>query len=245
MCPSNFYFDQYENRSEQELLDDLIVESIEITGMDMFYIPRTLDTPDKVFGESPIASFNSAYMIPVYIENVMGFSGEGNFLSRFGLEIRDQVVFTIAMRTFQDEVAAEEQEIALTRPREGDLLYFPLRKAVFQILFVDKFQMYYPLGSLHTWKLTCELFEYSHERFNTGMAEIDSLEQKYSADLLLWSIRNEDDDYYITEVGNDIYVSEKYNVTSPEPFSDSDAIQAESNTFIDLDFVDPFSEGNI
>ena len=229
--PSN-YFNQFENSSEQGLLDDLIVESISIYGHSMFYIPRTLKTPDPLYTESSIVEFNSAHMVDIYIENVDGFSGEGNFLSRFGLEIRDQVTFILAVKTFQDEVAAEELDLNLTRPREGDLIYFPLRRAPFQILFVDRFQMYYPLGSLHTWKLTCEMFEYGSERFNTGIAEIDSIEQKYSADLLLWAVHNENGDYIITE-DEDIWVSERYNVTSPEPFTDSDVIQIEANTSIE------------
>lgn len=244
MSPTNFYFNNWEASNEQGLLDDLIVESVNIHGEDMWYIPRTLDTEDTIFGESPIASFNNAYLVPIFIENVDGFTGEGNFLSKFGLEIRDQVTFTIAVKTFQDEVAAQETDIELSRPREGDLIYFPLNQKCFQIFFVDKFRMYYPLGSLHTWTMTCELFEYSSEHFNTGIAEIDALEQAYSADLLHWAVFNEDGDYIITEANN-VWVDEAYNITSPEPISDSDEIQSESDQFIDFSVTDPFSEGAI
>jgi hypothetical protein len=243
--PANYYFNNFDNSSEQQTLDDIIVESINIYGHDMMYLPRKLTTHDPLFTESPITLYDKAYMIPVYIESVDGFTGEGNFLSRFGLEIRDQVVLTVAVKTFQDEVAAESDDVLLTRPREGDLIYFPMHHKLFQVLFVDKFQMFYPLGSLHTWRMTCELFEYSSERIRTGIAEIDSLEQKYSADLLQWAIYNEDGDYMVTEDADpDIWVDEKYGVTSPEPITSQDVIQQEGNTFI-ANTYDPFSRGNI
>lgn len=242
--PLNNYFNNIGASSEQTLLDDLTVESINIHGSNMFYIPRILVTPDVVYGESSIVSFNSAHMFPVYIESVDGFSGEGNFMQRFGLEIRDQVTLTVAVKTFQDEVAAEETDIVLTRPREGDLIYFPMHHRAFQILFVDKFQMFYPLGSLHTWKMVCELFEYSSERFRTGIVEIDELEQKYSADILQWAVYDEDGNYIITET-DDIWVSEKYGITSPEPHTDNEAIQAESNVFIQQSNSDIFSWGAV
>jgi hypothetical protein len=244
--PTNFYFNQFENSSEQQQLDDLVVESIQIYGHDVYYIPRIQKTPDPLMGESPISEFNDAYMIPMYIESVEGFSGEGNFLGRFGLEIRDQIVFSVAMKTFQDEVASESSTPTLTRPREGDLIYMPMHHRAFQIMFVDKFQVFYQLGSLHTWKMTCELFEYSSERFNTGIAEIDALEQKYSADLLLWAVYDEDGNYIITEnPDNDIWVDERYGMTSPEPQTDIDIIQQESNTFVRQDESDIFSGGKI
>ena len=243
--PTNFYYNNFENSGEQTLLDDLIVESIKIHGQDMWYLPRTLKNKNEILGQSDIVEYNSAYMVPIYIENVDGFGGEGNFLSKFGLEIRDQVTFSIAVKTFRDDVASSETENTLSRPREGDLIYFPLNRKCFQILFVDKFQMYYPLGSLHTWKLTCELFEYSSERFNTGIGEIDILEQKFSADILQWAIFDEDGNFLITESGGDIYVDEEYGLTSPEPISDNQDIQTQSNTFIDFSTTDPFSEGNI
>lgn len=242
--PLNNYFNTYERNSEQELLNDLVVESINIYGENVYYIPRTLVTPDKIYGESSIVAFNAAHMVPMYLKSVDGFSGEGNFMQKFGLEIRDQVIWSVAQRTFQNEVIAEELAIDLTRPREGDLIYFPLNRKCFQILFVDKFEMFYQLGALQTWSMTAELFEYSSERFNTGIAEIDAIEQKYSADLLQWALYDEDGNYLITE-DNDVLVDEKYGVTSPEPQTDNEPIQTESNTFIIQANSDPFSWGQL
>lgn len=242
--PRNTYFDQYETETEQSVLDDLNVEAIEIFGVEMYYLPRIQITPDEIYTESPIAEFRNAYALPVYIESYAGFQGDGNFLSKFGVEIRDQLEFTIAMRTFEDEVAALETDVELIRPREGDLIYYPHRKATFQIMFVDKRAVFYPLGSLHTYKMTVELFEYSGERFQTGVAEIDSLEQKYTNDLLLWAIHNEDGDYWINE-DSDILVREQYANTSPEPWVDNEYIQDEGNTHIIQDEGDPFSWGKI
>jgi hypothetical protein len=174
---------------------------------------------------------------------VEGFQGDGNFLSKFGIEMPDQLEVSVAIRTFEDEVAALEPNLVLTRPREGDLLFFNQRKAPFQISFVDKRAIFYPLGSLHVYKMTIELYRYSGEKFNTGITAIDALEQKYSNDLIHWAIHNEDGDYWIYEV-NDVIVDESYGVTSPEPTDDSVWIQDEANDFIIQSNSDPFSWGN-
>lgn len=245
MAPINPYFVPYENESEQNLIDDLVVECCEVYGIEMLYIPRTLDTKDDLYTESPISSFNAAYALPVFVESLEGFVGDKNFLSKFGIEMRDQLEFSIPIRTFADEVIALEDTIELTRPREGDLLFFPQRGACFQILFVDKRTMFYPLGTLYVHKMTVELFEYSGERFNTGVEAVDALQQKYSPDLLHWAIYNEDGDYWITEDDDDIYVSEKYGNTFPEPWVDNEVIQDEANDFIIQSNTDPFSWGNM
>lgn len=243
--PLNPYFAAYECESEQNIMDDLITEACEIFGVEMMYLPRKLVTKDELFTESSITMFDSAYALPIFVESNYGFQGEGNFLSKFNIEIRDQMEFSVPFRTFSDEVIALEDDLELVRPREGDLIYFPQRKACFQIMSVDKRALFYPLGTLYLHKFTAEVYEYSNERFRTGIEEIDALEQKYSYDLLQWAIHNEDGDYWITEDDDDIYVTEKYGNTSPEPWVDNEVIQDEANDFIVQDESDPFSWGNM
>jgi hypothetical protein len=225
---------------EQSLLEDLIIESIRIYGENMFYLPRRLDNLDEVYGESSLTSFDTAYMVELYINSVDGFTGDGNFLSNIGLEIRDQVTFTIAQRVFNEEVDVYEST-TLHRPREGDLIYFPQNDKCFQIKYVNNKPFFYQLGALQTFELVCELFEYSGEKFNTGIESIDKLQKDHSINILDYSIKTEDG-FYLKDENNDYIVSEKYNLETIDPNADNEWIQQESDEFLDFSEYDPFSE---
>ncbi len=204
----------------------------------MYYVPRTLNNKDKIYGEDDITTYDSATLVEFYIKNVDGFGGDGNFMSKFGLEIRDQVTFVIAKRVFEEEV---DQNRTLIRPREGDLVYFPLNRKLFQIKYVDNKPIYYPLGALQTYELTCELFEYSGEQFNTGIPDIDDIQDKLSLNVFDYGVLTQDNFALMTEDG-DYLVLETYNVETIDPFSDNDSIQSESDGFLDFTERDPFSE---
>ena len=167
---TNFYFNTYTNSMEQTLIEDLIIESIRIHGVDMWYIPRTLGAKDDLLNEDDLPIFNHAYQIEMYIKNVEGFGGDGEFLSKFGLQIRDSVTFSVSMRRFTEDVSLYDEQI---RPNEGDLIYLPLNRKVYEVMFVDNKPIFYQLGALQMYDLRCELFEFSNERFNTGVEEID------------------------------------------------------------------------
>ena len=171
--PTNTYFRNFDARNEQELLHSLVTESIQIYGHDVNYIPRTLVNEDKILGEDSISEYKDAYSIEMYIKSVDGFEGEGDLVSKFGLEIRDQIVFSVARRAF------EGLDIGV-RPKEGDLIYFPLTEKLFQIMFVEHETPFYQTGALPTFDLTCELFTYSDEKIDTGVEEVDVIEQKQS-----------------------------------------------------------------
>jgi len=171
--PTNTYFRNFDARNEQELLHSLVTESIQIYGHDVNYIPRTLVNEDTILGEDSISEYKDAYSIEMYIKSVDGFEGEGDLISKFGLEIRDQIVFSVARRAF------EGLDIGV-RPKEGDLIYFPLTEKLFQIMFVEHETPFYQTGALPTFDLTCELFTYSDEKLDTGVEEVDVIEQKQS-----------------------------------------------------------------
>lgn len=173
---SNFYFSNFTNSMEQSLIEDLVIESIQIYGHDVFYLPRTLGTTDKLLNEDDTSSFNSSYLIEVFIKNVEGFGGENDFMSKFGLQIRDQMTFTMAIRKFNSEIG---RYTGATRPNEGDLIYFPMNRKVFEITFVEHEAIFYQMGSLQTYDLKCELYEWSNERFATGVKEIDALYNQF------------------------------------------------------------------
>jgi len=244
---TNFYFRNYDASNEQGLLQDLIIESIRIYGEDMYYIPRKLNNYDQLLGADDRSSYEQAIMVELYIKSVDGFTGDGNFMSKFGLQIRDQVVFTIAQRTFSQEVAVVTKQL---RPNEGDLIFFPLNNKCFQIKYVNKFEVFYPLGTLPTWELTCELFEYSNEIMNTGIAEIDKLQSQFSTNILDWALLDESGNILTDESGN-IIVREEYNLSTINTAADNDAIQfggenfpEGSDDFIDFTETNPFAENN-
>jgi len=177
----------------------------------------------------------------MYIKSIDGFSGDGEFMSRFGIEIRNQVVFSMAQRIFSQEVGTFTNQV---RPNEGDLIYFPLNDRCFEIKFVNKYEMFYQLGALQTWEVTCELFEYSNETFNTGIPEIDIIQSKFSMNALDFSIKDEADDYLVTE-DSEYIILEGKAVDDLIPADDSDEIQQESDNIVLFSSEDPFSEGNI
>ena len=130
---TNFFFNNFQSSQEQLLLENLIIESIRIYGQDMYYIPRKLNNYDNVYGADDQSSYENAYSIELYIKSVDGFSGDGDFMSKFGIEIRNQVVFSVAQRRFNEEIGDYTTQV---RPNEGDLIYFPLNKKCFQIKYV-------------------------------------------------------------------------------------------------------------
>lgn len=176
---TNFYFNNFQSSQEQSLIEDLVIESIRIYGHDVYYLPRTVVTNDAIFQEDDISSYDEATMIEVYIKNVDGFAGEGDFMSKFGLEIRDEMTLTVAKRVYEDELYYSGVSNN-KRPAEGDLIYFPLNRKVFQIKFVEHEAVFYQMGKLQMYDMVVELFEYSDEEFNTDVTVIDNIEKDYS-----------------------------------------------------------------
>jgi len=174
--PTNSYFTQGTS-GEQQLVEDLVVEQIKMFGVEVYYIPRTLVSEDTVLGEDSLNSFDSAYQIEAYLENVQGFGGDGDLFSKFGVRIADQVNFVIARKRFQDLVDDNTTLVVEGRPNEGDLVYFPLANKLFSIQYVEHEQPFYQLNKIHVWGLKCELFEYSGEDLDTGVEEIDVIER--------------------------------------------------------------------
>lgn len=238
---TNPFFNNFQSFQEQLLLENLIIESIKIYGEDVYYIPRTLNNYDDVYGADDQSSYDKAYLIEMYIKSIDGFTGDGSFLSKFGLEIRDNVTFSVARRIFNEEIGSK---ISQVRPNEGDLIFFPLNQKCFQIKYVNKFEMFYQLGALQTWELQCQLFEYSGESFNTGIPEIDKLQQQLDTNQYNWAIKDENGDILLDEEGN-MLVLEGASIDLIIPGADNDEIQRESDLFVDFSEQDPFSEGSI
>ena len=178
---TNFYFNNFpaeQITSEQLLVEDLVIEAMQIHGMDVFYLPRTSrDSVDMLYGEDTLKQYVTAYPIEMYLENVTGMDGEGDFISKFGLEIRDELSLLVSRRRFKYATGASN----LIRPREGDLVYIPLIQNFFEITFVEHENdqaMFYTLGrgrggNVYVYALKMKQFVFSEEVINTGNEEID------------------------------------------------------------------------
>lgn len=183
MCPTNVYFN-HKVESEQNLFEDLIIESLGIYGQDVYYLPREILKKDDILNED-YSKFAASYIIEMYVANDEGFGGEGSLLTKFGLEIKDTATFIVAKKRFRQLVEIEQNEIVNIRPREGDLIYLPLAKALFEIKFVEHEKPFYQINQLPTYELQCELFQYNQEELNTGIEDIDDLEIAYGQNIAM------------------------------------------------------------
>jgi hypothetical protein len=194
--PTNFYFNNFPSSqvtSEQLLVEDLVIESMQIHGMDVLYMPRTSrDSVDYLFGEDTLKTYTSAHNIEMYLENVTGMDGEGDFISKFGLEVKDEISLLVSRRRFQYSVGTA----TVKRPREGDLIFVPLVNGFFEITFVeheDNQAMMYTLGrgrdaNVYLYALKLKKFVFSNEVIDTGVAEIDdNIRDLYPRSQLIFS----------------------------------------------------------
>ena len=181
---TNLFFNNYPSNqitSEQLLVEDLVIEALQMYGMDVFYLPRsTRDETDQLFGEDTLKQYVNAYPIEMYLENVTGMEGEQDFISKFGLEIRDEVQFVVSRRRFQ-------AVIPMTRPLEGDLVYIPMLRNFFEVTFVEHENdqaMFYTLGrgrggNVYLYGLKLKQYVFSNEIIEVGIPEIDSQIRNY------------------------------------------------------------------
>jgi len=245
----NQYFNNFGHQQSQWLIEDLIIESIKIYGIEVQYMPRTLVAEDTIWGEDTLSKFEDAYPLEMYIKNVDGFEGEGDFLSKFGLEIRDEMTLTVAQRRFSEEISLADSTTptdatdGIGRPAEGDLIYFPLNGKIYEVKFVEHESMFYQMGSLQTYDLRCELFEYSHQQLNTGVTEIDAIETAYSGDMTDLQLLDESGNVLVFEDGSPM-IQESYRIEDTDSSANNELFQTSSESFIDFSEMNPFSEGS-
>jgi len=166
---TNPFFKQYEYNTEQQLVHGLVEEAIKMYGFDIHYLPRTVQKTDTIFNEDIYSQFSTYYTVEVYQENVQGFEGQGEMLQQFGLTVQDEVTLVVAPSRFTDETNME-------RPLEGDLIYYPFSKGLFEIRFVEHEKQFYPVGTLPVYRMYAELFNFAQEDFDTGLSPIDSID---------------------------------------------------------------------
>ena len=244
---TNFYFQSGNTQgttSEQRLVEDLVVESLKIYGHDVFYMPRTFVNKDTMFDEDELSKFEQAYPIEMYLENVEGYEGDGELFQRFGLEIRDQATFVMARRRWEDTVENTDGGTFTGgggRPMEGDVLFFPKTKSLFEIKYVDFQDPFYQLGKINVFKMRCELFEYSSEIIDTGNAAIDILEDDNTLDQRLFQLVLEDATGNIVLEDGGTLIKEDYAIKPAVQGDDFEEIERASN-ILDFSESNPFGD---
>lgn len=243
---TNFYFQNGSTSgttNEQRLLEDLIIESIKIYGHDVYYLPRTSVKQDEVLGEDVMSRFENAYPLEMYLTNIEGWEGNGELFTKFGIQVTDQATFVVSKRRWEDTVGSVPEELLQipTRPAEGDLIYFPKSNSMFEIKFVQHLNPFYQLGKFYIYSMQCELYQYSSEKFNTGIEEIDAAEKEFTQDLLEYNILTQSGDVLLLQSGYSI-VQEVFGTRKQVPFSDNESFESEGLDILDFTAINPFGE---
>jgi hypothetical protein len=271
---TNKYFRPFTYGRQQDLAEDLIVQAIKIYGLDIKYLPRTLRNVDPLLGEDPTSTFDDAVDIEVYVKNVQGFEGEGDFLSKFNLQINDSITFTMARKrwnqitteklitevgyNYQVESAdtnswgntqcimlesgnGNNYSITTPRPFEGDWIYFPLNKKLYEIKFVEHEAIFYQHGKLYTYDLNCELVDrIGPDSIATGNTDIDAIGTRYDQNILIYQTMLEDGTYLLNEDGG--FMLNEYRVEVQTITANNEYFTQKSLDYIDFSERNPFSE---
>jgi hypothetical protein len=243
--PTSVYFDTG-TTAEQILYENLIIEQLSVFGQDVYYLPRKLVNEDTLFGEDASSTFNNAYIIEMYLDNIEGYEGQKEMMTRFGVDIQDEATWVVSKRRFEQLISLDQNLIVNSRPNEGDLIYFDKSKKLFEISFVDHDDPFYQLANLPVYKLRCRTFDYSQEVLATGVKDVDDIYTTRTLDALEYQVTLESGtesgtNYLITENG-DWIVSEDYVISTLDTSSDSDWFETQGDSILDFSEMNPFGE---
>lgn len=227
--------------SEQRLLESLIIEGLKIYGHEVFYIPRSLVKFDQLFGEDTLSKFEYAMPLEMYLKDVNGFAGEGDFVSKFGLEIRDQCTWVVSKMRWEEAVGRHSISILPNRPAEGDLIFFPQTRALFEIKYAEALDPFFQLGKLYVYTLKCELFVYSNEILDTGIDEVDEIGIVNDTNEDNYIFHIETNGLFLLEDGEPMLL-EDYVIDNIIPAADNEIIRTESENYMDWSESNPFGE---
>lgn len=242
--------------SEQRLVEDLVMESIQIHGFDVYYLPRTSVAQDDIFGEDTLQKFTQQYPVEMYMTNVQGFDGNGELFSKFGITVTDQATFVVSKRRWEEAVGMQTDNLQLpNRPADGDLLFFPLTGSIFEIKFVKADNPFFQLGKIYVYTLTCELYLYSSERIEIAgdpTAPIGSLAASLNlADGPLSASQDTMNFQILAQDGSAILAQSGFSIIQQSFDGDAQALvkgddnerfELEGQSIIDFSEINPFGE---
>lgn len=244
---TNFYFQSgipMGRRSESILMEDLIIECLKIYGHDLIYLPRTAVNLDEIFNEDPLQKYSLSYTIEGYLENVLGFQGENDLLTKFGVEIRDKATFIISRRRWIELSGRLGIPGLLERPSEGDIVFFPLTNSFFDIKRVEVLDPFFQVGKLYVYKLECELMQASAERFDTGIEEIDTMGNAKTTDVSEYELTLEDDggSLLMETVSESALILEDFDIDEIDNQSQNNKFVVEIDDVLDFTESNPFGD---
>lgn len=212
MTTNQYFESSYTAESyDQELYNSLTIECIQQQGRDYYYLPRNLNNFDSFFGEDVVSKFNDIAKIEMYLENISGWEGEQSFISKFGIELRDEASLIVSKQRFKEEVG---RQFDIFMPREGDIIIFPKevdqRIRFYEISYVDTEPTFYQLGSNYTYRLKVRNFDNNGEIFDTGFEEIDQY-QKHNAVAIKVILESGSGGYF--DIGETVYQKSVYQGT--------------------------------
>lgn len=243
---TNFYFQSgipMGRRSEQNLYEDLIIEALKMYGFDTYYIPRETVNEDNILNEDTVQKYTHAYPIEMYLENVDGWDGEGELLTKFGLEIRNTATLVVARRRWGEIIGQSGASVLPNRPAEGDLIYFPLTKSFLEIKKVDANDPFFQAGKLYVFKLQCELMQFSSEVVDTGVSEIDTITDNLTLDISSHQVVLETGELFLLEFSTpSSLILEDYAVTTNDKNADNEFYDSGIRDILDFSERNPFGE---
>lgn len=233
---TNLYLNHFNQKDEQNLIRSLNEEAIQFYGIDIIYAPRIIAHEDDLLNEDKKSAFLDALSLEVYIKTVDGFEGEGDLIDQFGFETRDEISLIFPRQRFTELTG-------LPRPREGDLIYFPLTQGIFEIKFVEDERPFYQLGRLYVYDVVAQLFRYSQETIETGFSGFDNIAESFGQNLGV--ILTESGEEILLPSGDVLLedgIGNAENDASADVFSDNVTIEEEADNLINFDEKNPFGE---
>lgn len=240
MTTNKFFKNEYSKR-DQKIVDDLIEESIQIHGINAFYLPRSLKNFDQLYETDTVSEYNSNFLIEMYVKDANNYNPPNEFMSKFGIEFKDDITFSVSIRAFEKNVIRYNPEYV--RPQESDLIYIPFLNRIFIIKYADykSSPTFFTFGKNYFYDLKCEVFEYSSEILNTGIEEIDNIQIKYTYDLQDWQILT-NDMFFIADQSGYAIVQSEFELSTQDVMEDNDNLNLEANNILDFTEVNPFND---
>ena len=233
--PTSPYFPQYYSgySGEQNLVQDLVDEQIKLFGSDIYYLPRTI-LKENTLDDVIYSKFESQFQVEMLLSNVEGFGEQSEFISKFGLRITDEVKFIVSARRWDESEALYQPNLTVPgRPNEGDLLYFPLTTDIYEIKFVERESPFYQFGKIQFIIMTAEIYEIGNDKIDTGIEEIDEIEQLFSSAIALNMKVGGTGDFTVGEVVTGSISNVTANVKSWDPTSRIIQVINRTGTFVE------------
>ena len=233
--PTSPYFPPYYEgySGEQNLVQDLVDEQIKLFGSDIYYLPRTI-LKENTLDDVIYSKFESQFQVEMLLSNVEGFGEQSEFISKFGIRITDEVKFIVSARRWAESEAQYSPNLTVPgRPNEGDLLYFPLTTDIYEIKFVERESPFYQFGKIQFIIMTAEIYEIGNDKIDTGIEEIDEIEQLFSSAIALSLKVGGTGDYEVGEVVTGSISNETAEVKSWDPSTRIIQVINRTGTFVE------------